>query len=180
MRDVLVGGVIVLFEVNSQEDGSVCCVFIGTMIHINNLARLPYSPFILFSSLPFDIPLCFHSQREHIVPRKWERNIKRASGNKPFIPISEKLNGFSAARQQCMDNSIQELHICTYTCIGMPAHWYACSHTQRESHIQIETLNVRRYWHCTQHWSYNLLLSIKLQGYWSNNSICGARLLPNC
>lgn len=31
----------VLLEVNSQEDGSVCCVFIGTMIHINNLATLP-------------------------------------------------------------------------------------------------------------------------------------------
>lgn len=52
----------VLLEVNSQENGSVCCVFIGTMIHINNLASLPYSPFILFSSLPFDIPVCFHPQ----------------------------------------------------------------------------------------------------------------------
>lgn len=133
MRDVLVGGVIVLFEVNSQEDGSVCCVFIGTMIHINNLARLSYSPFILFSSLPFDIPLCFHSQREHIMPRKRERNIKTASGNKPFIPISEKVNG-AAARQQCMDNSIQELHICTYTCIGMPAHKRSFTHTEGITH----------------------------------------------
>lgn len=123
----------VLFEVNSQEDGSVCCVFIGTMIHINNLARLPYSPFILFSSLPFDIPLCFHSQREHIMPRKRERNIKWASGNKPFIPISEKPNG-AAARQQCMDNSIQELHICTYTCIGMPAHKRSFTHTEGITH----------------------------------------------
>lgn len=37
-----------LLEVNSQEDGSVCCVFTGIMIHINNLARLPHSPFMLF------------------------------------------------------------------------------------------------------------------------------------
>lgn len=37
-------------------------VFIGTMININDLSSLSYSPFILFSSLPFDIPVCFHSQ----------------------------------------------------------------------------------------------------------------------
>lgn len=30
-----------LLEVNSKEDGSEYCVFIGTMIRINNLASLP-------------------------------------------------------------------------------------------------------------------------------------------
>lgn len=67
-----------VLEVNSQEDGSVCCVFIGTMIHINNLASLPYSPFILFSSLPFDILVCFHSQnRAYYVQKASEEYIKR-------------------------------------------------------------------------------------------------------
>lgn len=47
----------VLLQMKSQEDDSKCCVFIGCMIHINNLAGLPYSPFILFSSLPLDIPV---------------------------------------------------------------------------------------------------------------------------
>lgn len=61
MRGVLVGDKSVLLEVNSREDGSECYVFIGTMIHINDLSALPYSPFILFSSLPFDIPVRFHS-----------------------------------------------------------------------------------------------------------------------
>lgn len=65
----------VLLEVNSQEDGSVCCVFIGTMIHINNLACLPGSPFILFSSLPFDIPACFHSQKLCALCPEGERKI---------------------------------------------------------------------------------------------------------
>lgn len=52
----------VLLDLNHQEDGSMCFVFIGTMTHINNLAGLLCSPFILFSSLPFDIPACFLSQ----------------------------------------------------------------------------------------------------------------------
>lgn len=67
----------VLLEVNSQEDGSVCCVFIGTMIHINDLLSLPYSPFILFSSLPFDIPAYFHSQnRKYYVQRESKKYTK--------------------------------------------------------------------------------------------------------
>lgn len=62
----------VLLQVKSQEDDSKCCVFIGCMIHINNLAGLPYSPFILFSSLPLDIPVWFHSQN-------WAHCVQKAT-----------------------------------------------------------------------------------------------------
>lgn len=83
----------VLLEVNSQEDGSMCCVFMGTMIHINNLAALPYSPFILFSSLPFDIPVCFHSQN-------WAHCVQKATANKTksLLQKSRKVKRCSNSR----------------------------------------------------------------------------------
>lgn len=76
----------VSLEVKSQEGGSVCCVFIGTMIHINNSASLPYSPFILFSSLPFDIPVCFHSQDwVYCVQRAREKYTKSPEETSPLF-----------------------------------------------------------------------------------------------
>ena len=76
----------VSLEVKSQEGGSVCCVFIGTMIHINNSASLPYSPFILFSSLPFDIPVRFHSQDwVYCVQRAREKYTKSPEETSPLF-----------------------------------------------------------------------------------------------
>lgn len=79
MRVVVVGGAIRVCYwgwISKKMAQYVVCS--GTVIHINNLASLPYSLFILFSSLPFDIPLCFHSHTECIMPTKqWKKYTKR-------------------------------------------------------------------------------------------------------
>lgn len=110
----------VLLEVNSKEVGSMCSVFTGTMIRINNLTCLPFSPFILFSCLPFDIPVCFHSQnRVYYAEKATQKHTK--SWRKPAFS-SLKKEGKSMVQQQCMHKGNQGLHISTYTCAGMSAH----------------------------------------------------------
>lgn len=130
----------VLLEVNSQEDGSVCCVFIGTMIHINNLASLPYSPFILFSSLPFDIPVCFHSQnRAHYVQR----------GSKKYTKSLRKLALYSKKQEsKWCNNSTPTMYGQKHsgiTYLRLHVRWYVCTqtliHTQKESHTETATLD---------------------------------------
>lgn len=133
----------VLLEVNSQEDSSVCCVFIGTMIHINNLASLPYSPFILFSSLPFDIPVCFHSQKQIVLcpeSKKKKEKIQRALRKQGLYSKkyqSKWCNNSTPTMYGQKHSGITYLHL--------HMRWYVCPqtlmHTQTESHTQIETLN---------------------------------------
>lgn len=138
MRGVLVGGVIrACYEVNSQGDGSVCCVFIGTMIHINNLASLP-TPHSFYFHLCHLISLSASTlKKERIMSRQRAENIQRAWGNEPFIPRSRKVNVATTGRQQCMHTN--HLGI-TYPHVHM--HGYVCthidSHTQKESHTQTE------------------------------------------
>lgn len=67
----------VLLEVSGQQESSVCCVFVGIMIDINNLTGLPYCPFILFSSLPLDITICFHFHKWAHCAQKTSESLRR-------------------------------------------------------------------------------------------------------
>lgn len=111
----------VLLEVNSREDGSVRRAFTGTMIRINNLLSLFYSLFILFSSLPFDIPVCFHSpNRAHYV-QKASGKIQTAEGNELFIPISRNVMVKQPHARNVWTRGLRN-YICEPDHAGMPAH----------------------------------------------------------
>ena len=175
----------VLGKVNRLEDGLACSVFLCTMIHINNVAHLPYSPFILFPSLPFDIPSCFHLQNLANYRQEPVSRTQRAEGRRPLF--SGEQNWAMIAQHKYVDDSVCAYMLGVYmeTHRHTESHAHIPIHTNRSTQIQIWTQG-RTHSHgntgttLRQHWSYNLLLFIKPQGYWSNHSICRLGLLPNC
>lgn len=112
----------VLSGVSGQQESSVCYVFVGIMIHINNLTGLPYCPFILFSSLPLDIPICFHFH-------KWAHCVQKTSeSRRKSLHQKEK---WEVQQQQADKVCVQLLHSCTLTCAGMSMPTNTDSRTQR-------------------------------------------------